>query len=105
MWPLPSHLLALRLHREMTGMRLPQESLARLEVADAEAARVGSERALDADSTKLPLHGPDQTEVDPVELWVLALADAWPCLERFQRKRTNSWRLRTSASALISSRK
>lgn len=45
-WPLSSLRLALRLHHEVPGIVVPQELLAALERAGADAARVGYERAL-----------------------------------------------------------
>ena len=44
-WPLPSLKLALRLHHEVPGIFVPDDLLARLEAAGAEAGRVGWEKA------------------------------------------------------------
>lgn len=44
-WPLPSLRLALRLHHEVPGILVPEELLAALERAGADAARVGQQRA------------------------------------------------------------
>ncbi len=45
-WPLRSFKMALRLHHEVPGIRVPDELLASLEAAGADAAQVGYERAV-----------------------------------------------------------
>ena len=45
-WPLRSLKMALRLHHEVPGISLPEDLLAAMEAAGADAARVGRERAL-----------------------------------------------------------
>jgi homocysteine S-methyltransferase len=45
-WPLRSLKMALRLHHEVPGIVVPESLLAELEAAGADAARVGSERAV-----------------------------------------------------------
>ena len=46
-WPLPSFKLALRLNNEVPGIVVPDELLAKLEGAGADAGRIGTERALE----------------------------------------------------------
>lgn len=45
-WPLRSLKMALRLHHEVPGIVVPEDLLAELEAAGADAARVGYERAV-----------------------------------------------------------
>ncbi|HSO21969.1 MAG TPA: hypothetical protein VLT81_03620, partial [Chondromyces sp.] len=45
-WPLRSLKMALRLHHEVPGIVVPEDLLAELESAGADAARVGYERAV-----------------------------------------------------------
>ena len=45
-WPLRSLKMALRLHHEVPGISLPEDLLAAMEAAGADAARVGRERAV-----------------------------------------------------------
>jgi homocysteine S-methyltransferase len=45
-WPLRSLKMALRLHHEVPGIRVPQDLLADLEAAGADAERIGHERAV-----------------------------------------------------------
>ena len=46
-WPLRSYKMALRLHHEVPGIVVPEDLLADLEAAGADAAKVGYERAVE----------------------------------------------------------